>query len=155
MNPADQRFTERYFKRLAKVEQELQDIKNAQRIGLDNFVYDITEITSGSVYLNSGQDHILSFNFNADDPKFYTSELTMSFFINNNLDDAYHWPDGSALTDASGLRPLEIFPFYDIWNSDETGAGRKRYYVHITNYSAFAKTVHWHVGLVFPKGGVG
>jgi hypothetical protein len=154
MNPADQRFNDRLFKRISNLEKQLQDIKTAQRMGLDNFEYDITDIISSSVYLNSGQDHILIFNFNADTPKYYTSELTMSFFINNNLDDAYHWPDGSALADPSGLRPLEIVPIYDIWDSDETGVGRKRYYVHITNYSAFAKTVHWHVGLVFPKGGV-
>src|SRR4051794_32905213 len=100
MNPADQRFEDRLYKRVAALERELQDIKTAQRMGLDNFEFDVSAIASGSVFLTSGADHIFRINFYADTPKYYVSELTTSFFINNDLDPAYHWPDGSALTDA-------------------------------------------------------
>lgn len=154
MNPADQRFNDRIYKRIARMEKELQDIKTAQRMGLDNFEYDITDVVSGHVYLTSGQDYVGRLNFNADTPKYYTSELSQAYFINNDLDPTYHWPDGAALTDASGLRPFDPISIYDLYNSDETGVGQKVYYLHLTNYSAFAKTIHFHVGLVFPKGGI-
>ena len=154
MNPADRRFEDRLYKRIAALETQMQDIKTAQKMGLDNFEYSVTDIVSGSVFLNSGDDYVGRINFHADTPKYYVSELTTSFFINNNLDNAYHWPDGSALTTASGLRPFDPITIYDIWNSDETGTGLKVYYLHMTNYSAFAKTIHWHLGLVFPKGGI-
>jgi hypothetical protein len=147
VNPADQRFNDRLFKRISTLEKQLQDIKTAQRMGLDNFQFDITDITSGSVFLNAGQDHILRFNFYADTPKYYVAELTTSFFINNDLDPAYHWPDGSALTTASGLRPFDPLATYDLYESDETGTGLKVYYLHLTNYSAFADSLARWPGL--------
>jgi hypothetical protein len=155
MNPADQRWEDRFFKRLARVERELEDIKTSQRIGLDNFVYDFTSVVSSSVFLAPGVDQTYRLNFIAATPKLYTSELTLSFFINNDLDPNYHWSDGASLTDASGLRPLDPFVWYDLYNSDELGVGRKTYYVRIVNLGSVAKTVHMHAAMVFPKGNVG
>jgi hypothetical protein len=154
MNPADQRFNDRLFKRISTLEKQLQDIKTAQRMGMDNFQYDITDVVSSSVFLASGQEHILRINFIAEHAKLYASELSFSFFINNDLDPDYHLPDGAALTDASNLRPLDFFVNYDLTESDELGAGRKTYYIRFTNYSIISKTVHLHAALVFSKGNV-
>jgi hypothetical protein len=154
MNPADQRFNDRLFRRIAALEKQLQDIKTAQRIGLDNFVYNFTDPVSASVFLGTSEDQNYRLNFIADNPTLYASELSLSLFINNDLDPDYHWPDGAALTDASGLRPLDQFVWYDLYNSDELGAGRKTYYVRILNWGGIAKTVHMHATMVFPKGNV-
>lgn len=153
MNPADQRFTDRLYKRIADLEKQMQDIKTFQRMGLDNFVYKPTDIVSGSAYIETGKDHILRINYLIEDPKYFASELTMSFFMNNDLDPNYHFPDGSALTDASTLRVFDFFPWYDLYESDELGAGIKTYYLRMANYGT-NKTVHFHVGLVFPTGNV-
>lgn len=154
MNPADQRFEDRIWKRVANLEKQLQDIKTAQSMGLDNFVYNISDVVSGSVFLTSGQDHAIRINFIADTPKYFVSELTLSFFINNDLNADYHWPDGAALTDASGLRPFDHFEHYDLYESDELGTGVKAYYVRMINYSGFSKTIHYHAALIFPTGDV-
>jgi hypothetical protein len=154
MNVAEQRFEDRYFKRLAAVEKQMQDIKTAQRIGLDNFVYDFSDVASSHVYLNNGEDYTMRINYIAEVPKLYASELSLSFFINNDLDPNYHWPDGAALTTDSGLRPFDCVQFYDLFNSDETGVGRKVYYLYLVNWGAFAKTIHTHVSLVFPRGNI-
>jgi hypothetical protein len=154
MNPADQRFNDRLFKRIATLEKELQDIKTAQRMGLDNFQYDVTDVASFHSYLPIGTEEVYRINFLAEHPKYYAGELSMSFFFNNDLDDNYHWPDGAALTPASGLQGFDFFPVYDIWNSDETGAGRKTYYLRIINYGSAPKTVHSYIAQVFPKGNV-
>jgi hypothetical protein len=154
MNPSEQRFTDRLFKRVAALERQLQDIKTAQRIGLDNFVYDISNVASFHSYMPVGGEELYRINFLAEHPKYYAGELSMSFFFNNDLDDDYHWPDGAALTPASNLPGFDFFPAYDLWNSDETGAGRKSYYLRIINYGAVPKTVHTHIAQVFPKGNV-
>jgi hypothetical protein len=151
MNPSEQRYEDRPWKRLAAVEKQLHDIKTAQRMGLDNFVYDISDVVSSHFFLNSGEVYTLRLNFIAEHPAYFASELSVSFFMNNDLDPDYHWPDGAAVTTVSGLRPFDYIPFYDLYNSDELGAGRKTYYLQITNMGVVAKTVHMHAALVFPK----
>lgn len=152
MNPADQRFDERMFKRLVRMERELEAIKTAQRIGLDSLAYNFSDVVSASAFLDTSEDHNYRLNFLADRPSLYTSELSVSFFIDNDLDPDYHWPDGAAL-DAS-LRPLDFFLFYDLFNSDELGVGRKTYYLRILNWGGVPKTIFTHAVLVYPRGPV-
>jgi hypothetical protein len=154
MNPSDQRFEERWLRRLAAVERELRDLKTAQAIGLDSMSYDITDVVSSSIFLNSGDDHTQVINFIADKKVYYNSNLTVSFFINNDLDPDYRWPDGPALTTGSGLRPFDHVEWYDFYASDELGAGRTTWKIYMMNWGAFAKTIHYHAALVFPRGGV-
>ena len=161
MNPADQRFEDRVYKRLTAVEKSLQDIKTAQPTGLDGITFDFSDGFEGHVYLQNYEYKTWRVNFNAAVPKLYASELAVSFFINNDLNMDYHWPDGPAIAEPPppsqvivGLIPLDIAVWYDLYASDETGSGRKSYYIRIVNTGAFAKTVHMRGALVFPKGNV-
>ena len=93
MNPSDQRFQDRLFKRVAALEKQMQDIKTAQPVGADSvaFVDSIEASFAVPVGANSMWWRDLRF-FGALGPYSFASELGMRFYIDNDNNENYRLP---------------------------------------------------------------
>src|SRR4029453_5254018 len=101
MNPSDQRFNDRLFKRIAELEKQMKEIKAAQPVGAQSVAFINSSEASFAVPVgaNSTGGRVLQFygltGLLADS---FVSELGMRFYIDNDNDENYRLPLGPSLT---------------------------------------------------------
>ena len=148
MNPSDQRFQDRLFKRVAALEKQMQDIKTAQPVGADSvaFVDSIEASFAVPVGANSMWWRDLRF-FGALGPYSFASELGMRFYIDNDNNENFRLPLGPSLT--SGQLKCHAASWHD---HHEGAVGEKWYHIPLINGDTSAHTFYCHFILTLPKG---
>ncbi|MDQ0923349.1 hypothetical protein QF038_001857 [Pseudarthrobacter sp. W1I19] len=135
------------IRRLPAAERSIRDLKNKQLIGADSLpVVKSTDISITTVY-TAGMAGGVVFNIYADVKRLYLSEVRVTFFLDNDNNDAYAWPYGASITPSM----FQASQFYD-WNrSDELGAGNKSYVFFMKNTDTVSHTVYMHSQLIYPS----
>jgi hypothetical protein len=152
MNPSDQRFTDRLFKRIAALEKQMLDIKTAQPVGADSvaFVDSIENSFAVPVGANSVWWRSLRFyGITGTLSDSFTSELGIRFYIDNDNNENYRLPLGPSLS--SGQLKCHAAS----WRDHHEGAvGEKFYHIPLINGDAAAHTFYAHFILTLPNGAV-
>jgi hypothetical protein len=148
MNPADQRFTDRLFKRIAELEKQMQEIKAAQPVGAESIPFVNSVEASFAIFVAANSNWYTSLRFyGALGSKSFTSEVGLRFYIDNDNDENYRLPRGSSLS--SGQRKCHAA----IWHDHHEGVvGEKWYHIPLINDDVAAHTFFCRFILTLPKG---
>jgi len=150
MNPSEQRFNDRLFKRIAALEKQMQDIKTAQPVGAESvaFIDSIENSFSVPVGANSVWWRTLRFyGITGALANSFVSELGLRFYIDNDNNEDYRLPLGPALT--SGQFDCHAASWHD---HHEGVVDEKYYHIPLINGDSAAHTFYCHFILTLPKG---
>jgi len=149
MNPADQRFEDRVFKRIAKLEEQMRDVKNAQPVGADSVAFVHSVENSFAVFAGASTNWWRDLRFTGAIASSFTSELGIRFYIDHDNDEDYRLPLGPLLT------PGQLQCYAAAWHDQREGvAGEKWYHIPVVNGDTVAHTFYGHFVLILPKGAV-
>jgi hypothetical protein len=150
MNPSDQRFNDRLFKRFAALEKQMQEIKSAQPVGAESVSFVNSDEASFAVPVGANSMWWRSLRFYGItavlDNKF-VSELGMRFYIDNDNNENYRLPLGPSLT--SGQLKCHAASWHD---HHEGVVGEKYYHIPLINGDSAAHTFYCHFKITLPKG---
>lgn len=150
MNPADQRFEDRIYKRLAAAEKALQDIKTAQPIGADSLQILSTDIDTVTFTLAAGQSGSLLTYWLPSNNQLQLVDFATSLFIDHDLDLAYLWQSGNLL---SGDLTKTIKSTTLEWALSSDSDGTKVFQTVVNNNGVSAHTYHFYDRAYYLKGG--
>lgn len=150
INKAEDDLRLRIYNDISQLKRDMRELKNRQPIGMSSLSSLITSDSVYSILLNPGDYVVHGWQFTGAAHVLFQSEFGATFYINNDLNGSYLWPNGASIT--ADLRLFERAITFDVLQSDMTGSGAKLYWVTMKNTGTAAKTVYAHGQLVFPAG---
>lgn len=150
MNPADQRFEERLYKRIAALERALIDIKTAQPIGADSLSVLSSNLGSITLTLAPGEAKTFSTIWAPSNNRLQLLDVAASFFIDNDLDENYLFRGGASLS-ADQLK-LRRNDWLD-WALSNDTTGVKTYKTLVDNLGSSSHTIYFYSRAYYLKGG--
>jgi hypothetical protein len=139
MNLAEEGMDGYVVRKIKDLEAQLRDLKTKQLIGGENTVVQGSSLASSSDLFNPGQYHDYTVTFTPNDQILGIPQLTMSFFIDNDLAPDYEWPIGASLN--NDQRSMERWWHLD-WFRSVDATGVRKWTVRIYNPSGTAFTVY-------------
>jgi hypothetical protein len=150
MNPVNQRFENRIYKRLAIVEKALQDIKTAQPIGIDSLQVLSGNLATASITIAAGDAKTFITTFTAGNGKLQMLNFAASFFIDHDGDLNYLFRRGASLdSDMKMSRRND----WEEWATSNDELGIREYCTLVDNRGSNPHTYYYYVRAYFEKGG--